>query len=102
MGRETLEPVHDLIGRKHGWEGAEEVNVVGLDREAEDVPAQLLSLLPEELAEASGNPTDQYWPTVLRRPDEMISDVEGGMPCWYGVHRQVIPGKEAGANPPPG
>lgn len=102
VSRETLEPVHDLVGRKRGWEGAEEVNVVGLDREVENVPAQVSSLLPDKLPEASGNPTDQYGPSVLRYPDEVIRDAVGGMPCSIGVHKQVIPGKEAGANPPPG
>jgi len=101
VGREALEPVHDLVGRKRRREGAEKVNVVWLDGDVENLPAQGFRLLSKELAEAHGNPAHQDWPTVLRYPYEVISDVVGGVPCSFGVHNLIMPQKGGRHNSSP-
>jgi hypothetical protein len=100
VGREAFEPVHDLVRRKRGWEGTEQMHVVGSHCEVENLPTQVFCLLSEELAETHGNPSHQDRSTVLRYPDEVITDVVGRVSCSFGVHNLTIPQKGGGPNSP--
>ena len=88
----ALEPVHDLVGRHRRRERAEQVYVIGLNREIQHLAAQFSGLCCAAVRRgvwrvASTRTLRRYF----RYPDEVVVDVVGGVSGSFAVHKRIMP-----------
>src|SRR5215831_1032347 len=73
-GGEALQFLHDLRRAIGGPDPQKDMDVIGLDRQGENVPAFLLALLTNELPAAFFERAYKNGFTPFRAPDEMVDD----------------------------
>jgi len=86
----TLQPVHDLRNRNCGWEGRKQMNVVRLDNQFQNTPAQLFHLLRNKLGETFANIASQNRAAKLWTPHKVVVDGVVGMSCLFSHHKRIL------------
>ena len=91
MRRVALDPMHDLI-RSHCWrEGTKHVYMIGLNREIQNLAANLCGLFANQLVKASSNRAKQHSAPILWYPNEVVVDVVSGVSGSFAFHERIIP-----------
>jgi hypothetical protein len=73
----TLDPVHDLPGCQGRRDFDEEVDVIWLDGEIQDPPAEIPDDLGDECLQSLTHGTGKYRAPILRAEDEVIPNLVG-------------------------
>ena len=101
VGSKTFQPIHDLVGRKRGREAAKQVNVIGLDREVNNLASQFFCLCPKQLLKTNSHFINQDRSAVFWDKNEMISDLVDRVACSFVIHKLILAQARGGVNSPP-
>ena len=86
----ALDAVHDLVGGNCGRERAEQVNVVGLNREVQHFSAEFGCFRVNQLIQPRCHRAYQDRAAVLRYPNEVEVDVVGRVAGSLAIHERIV------------